>query len=126
MMHHPTHWIAVALVAALGLIALEASGQSTGAAAMFEGRPSLAGAQAGLGAQAGPAQGGIGVQGTEAAEMNLRKPRIIEEAASQDMPQGQRAEGAVVALLDEERILPPKVTPETTPSEARQMVREQR
>lgn len=62
--HSPHHWVAVALVLAALLLTLsEAHGQSSGAAAAFEGRPAMAGAQAGQGAQAGPPQGGIGVQG---------------------------------------------------------------
>ena len=126
MVHHPTHWIAVALVLALALLALEeAGGQSTGAAAMFEGRPAMAGAQAGLGAQAGPPQGGIGVQGTQAAELNLRRPRIIEEP--RDMPQGEMADAPqppVVAVIDPTRVLPPRLEPDTTPAEARRMARE--
>lgn len=74
--HRPSHWVAVALVLAALLLALnEAHGQSAGAAAVFEGRPSMAGAQAGLGAQAGPPQGGVGVQGPEAAQRNLRLRR---------------------------------------------------
>jgi hypothetical protein len=53
--HTPYHWIIVALILVLLLLALnEAHGQSTGAAASFGGRPAMAGAQAGLGAQAGP------------------------------------------------------------------------
>jgi len=80
IIHHRTHWIAVALVLLFALLALNAWGQTaTGAGAMFEGRPALAGAQAGLGAQAGPAQGGIGLQGSEGAELNLQAPRIIRE-----------------------------------------------
>jgi hypothetical protein len=51
----------------------EAHGQ--GAGAVFEGRPAMAGAQAGLGAQAGPSQGGVGVQGSEAAQRNLHVRR---------------------------------------------------
>ena len=63
------HWFAVALVLALGLFTFNhARGQSAGAAAAFEGRPSLAGAQGGLGAQSGMAQGGIGVQGNVAGK----------------------------------------------------------
>ena len=70
--HRPSHWVAVALVLAALLLALnEAHGQSAGAAAVFEGRPAMAGAQAGHGAQAGPPQGGVGVQGTQAAQRNL-------------------------------------------------------
>ena len=77
--HHPTHWIGVAIVIALALLAFEAAGQSTNAAASFEGRPALAGAQAGQGAQAGPPQGGIGLQCSDGAGLSLRKPRVIEE-----------------------------------------------
>lgn len=80
--HRPSHWLLVALVlAALLLTLTEVHGQSTGAAAVFEGRPALAGAQAGLGAQAGPPQGGIGVQGSEAAQrqLRLRRPSGLDE-----------------------------------------------
>lgn len=77
-MHHtPTHWILVVLVlVALLFVLSEAHGQAAGANALFEGRPAMAGAQGGLGAQAGPPQGGLGVQGNEAAErtMHLRRP----------------------------------------------------
>lgn len=70
--HRPSHWLAVALVLAALMLALnEAHGQGAGAAAVFEGRPAMAGAQAGLGAQAGPPQGGVGVQGPEAAQRSL-------------------------------------------------------
>lgn len=77
-MHHtPTHWILVVLVLiALLFVLSEAHGQGTNANAVFEGRPAMAGAQGGLGAQAGPPQGGLGVQGNQAAErtMHLRRP----------------------------------------------------
>jgi hypothetical protein len=117
MIHHPTHWIAVGLAALLAVLAFEAAGQtmSMGSGAMFEGRPSMAGAQAGLGAQAGPPQGGIGVQGTEATGMNLVKPRIVREAREGEV---------VVSIVDEERILPKRVEPDTTPMEARALARE--
>ena len=78
--HHPTHWIAVALVSALALIALDAAGQDTTAAATFAGRPAMAGPQAGLGALAGPPQGGIGLQGSKGAALNLRRPAVIEQS----------------------------------------------
>jgi hypothetical protein len=78
--HHPTHWIAVALAASLMLLAFEAAGQHTGAQAVFEGRPAMAGAQAGLGAMAGPPQGGIGLQGTDGAQLNLRRPQVAVES----------------------------------------------
>ena len=84
--HHPTHWIGVAVVLALGLLALEAWGQTPpnqdmtpNARAMFQGRPAMAGAQAGLGAMAGPPQGGIGLQGSDGAGLNLRRPHVIEQ-----------------------------------------------
>jgi hypothetical protein len=69
---HHFHWLAVAAVMAALLFTLsEAHGQSTGAAAAFEGRPAMSGAQGGLGAQAGPAQGGIGVQGSDGAQRSV-------------------------------------------------------
>jgi hypothetical protein len=85
--HHPSHWIAVAVALAFGLMALEAAGQQTAnevqltpnAAAVYQGRPAMSGAQAGLGALAGPPQGGLGLQGSDGAGLNLRRPRIIEE-----------------------------------------------
>ncbi|HWI77604.1 MAG TPA: hypothetical protein VNS31_00295, partial [Ramlibacter sp.] len=85
--HHPYHWIGVAVVAGLALLAFEAWGQqslnevniSTNAAAVFQGRPAMAGAQAGLGAMAGPPQGGIGLQGSDGAGMSLRAPQVIRE-----------------------------------------------
>jgi hypothetical protein len=70
--HGPHHWVAVALVLAVLLLTLsEAHGQSTGAAAAFEGRPAMAGAQAGQGAMAGPPQGGIAVEGS--SDMTVRR-----------------------------------------------------
>ena len=75
--HSPTHWLVVAVVAIVALFTFgHARGQGANASAAFEGRPSLAGAQGGLGAQAGMPQGGLGVQGNEAAQrqLNLRKP----------------------------------------------------
>ena len=92
--HGPHHWVAVALVLAALLLTLsEAHGQS-GAAAVFEGRPAMAGAQGGMGAQAGVPQGGLGVQGNEVAErsMQLRKPSGLDE-----MQQARRAGDDAVA-----------------------------
>lgn len=83
--HSPTHWLGVAAVLGLALVALEAAGQqstnnmSPNAQAVFQGRPAMAGAQAGLGAMAGPPQGGIGLQGSEGAGLNLRRPQVIEQ-----------------------------------------------
>ena len=79
--HSPTHWLVVAVVAIVALFTFgHARGQGANASAAFEGRPSLAGAQGGLGAQAGMPQGGLGVQGNEAAQrqLNLRKPSGLE------------------------------------------------
>lgn len=83
--NHHFHWIGIALVLLLALIAFEASGQpvnsqlSANASAVFQGRPAMAGAQAGLGAMAGPPQGGIGLQGSDGAGLNLRRPQVIEQ-----------------------------------------------
>jgi hypothetical protein len=84
--HHPSHWFAVALVLGVGLLAVEAAtGQQVtinnmpNAAAVYQGRPFMAGAQAGLGAMAGPAQGGLGLQGSDGVGLSLLRPRIIEE-----------------------------------------------
>jgi hypothetical protein len=82
--HHRTHWLGVALVVAIGVIAVEAAAQSTlppstNAQAVFQGRPTMSGAQAGLGAQSGPPQGGIGLQGSDGAGLNLRKPSTVEQ-----------------------------------------------
>jgi hypothetical protein len=83
--HHRSHWLAVAVVLGLGLLALESLAQEVprhlnpDASATFQGRPAMAGAQAGIGALAGPPQGGIGLQGTNGSGINLRRPRIIEE-----------------------------------------------
>jgi hypothetical protein len=82
--HHRTHWLGVALVVAIGVIAVEAAAQSTlppstNAQAVFQGRPTMSGAQAGLGAQSGPPQGGIGLQGSSGAGLNLRKPSTVEQ-----------------------------------------------
>lgn len=74
MHHSPGHWIAVALVLAFTLLTLSnLYGQRTDAAATFQGRPAMAGAQGGVGAGAGPPQGGLGPQGSEAAEKVIRQ-----------------------------------------------------
>ena len=96
--HTPSHWILVALVLlALLLIISEAHGQSSGASAVFEGRPAMAGAQGGQGAQAGLPQGGLGVQGSEMAErgLQLRKPSALD-----DMRQAKRSGEDAVAAAD--------------------------
>ncbi len=83
-MHHtPWHWIVLAAVLAIALFTLNnAYGQSTGSAAVFEGRPAMAGAQAGQGAMAGPAQGGITPQspGDARGGIVLQRPATVDAA----------------------------------------------
>ena len=87
-----------ALLAVLALLlTVSAWGQTTGAAAAFEGRPAMAGAQAGQGAQAGPPQGGIGLQGSEGTQLNLRRPAVAEPAQAQDMPRGRMEDAPAAA-----------------------------
>jgi hypothetical protein len=82
--YKPYRWISVALVATAALLAASSAiAQRTDAGAMFEGRPAMAGAQAGTGPMAGPAQGGIGVQGQDNAGVAVRPPKGLR-----DMPQG--------------------------------------
>jgi hypothetical protein len=84
ILHSPHHWIAVAIVLAVALLTVpHVYGQHNDAAAMFEGRPAMAGAQAGTGAMAGPAQGGIGQQGSQNSGLALKPPSGLR-----DMPQG--------------------------------------
>ena len=86
--HSPHHWIAVALVIAVLLLTLsEAHGQSSGAAATFEGRPAMAGAQAGQGAMAGPPQGGIAVESS--ADMQQR--RDVKPSRDQSLAKDERS-----------------------------------
>lgn len=86
-MHKPYHWITVAAVTAVALFTLsEAWGGATGAAAVFEGRPAMSGAQAGQGAMAGPPQGGISPQGTDGGGLNLRRPIALQGAAGGSVP----------------------------------------
>jgi hypothetical protein len=114
--HHPTHWIGVALVVALALLAFEAWGlppnpdMTPNAQAVFQGRASMAGAQAGLGAMAGPAQGGIGLQGSDGAGLNLRRPHVIAQqtnplppVACADLPRDSATEQPLCLpqILDE-------------------------
>jgi hypothetical protein len=108
--HSPYHWLAVAVVAVVALFTFgHARGQGANASAAFEGRPSLAGAQGGLGAQAGMPQGGIGVQGNEAAQrqLTLRKPSGLDSvpetsaAAPSTAPITARSDVTLVPRKDE-------------------------
>ena len=89
--HSPHHWIAVALVLAVLLLTLsEAHGQSAGAAATFEGRPAMAGAQAGQGAMAGPPQGGIAVESS--ADLPLRRDvKDVKPSRDQSLAKDERS-----------------------------------
>ena len=81
--HQPWHWAAVAAVLAIAMFTLhDAHGAGSGASAVYEGRPAMAGAQAGTGAMAGPPQGGLGPQSLEdpGGGLNLRRPRSVETA----------------------------------------------
>lgn len=73
-------WLVAAVLAGAVVLSLTpAWGQTQGAGAMFEGRPAMAGAQGGQGAQAGMPQGGLGVQGSEGQKgLNLRKPSGLD------------------------------------------------
>lgn len=106
--HSPYHWLVVAAVAIIALFTFgHARGQGSNAAAVFEGRPAMAGAQGGLGAQGGMPQGGIGVQGNEAAQrqLNLRKPSGLDS-----MPAAPSATPAVapVATRSDVTLVPKK------------------
>jgi hypothetical protein len=103
--HHPSHWLGVAAVLLLALMAFEAWGQkpnhemSPNAEAVFQGRPAMSGAQAGLGAMAGPPQGGMGLQGSDGAGLSLRRPHVIEQqmaplppVACADLPRASTTE----------------------------------
>ena len=74
------HLATAALMAVAALCPLsQAWAQAQGAGALFEGRPAMAGAQGGQGAQAGMPQGGLGVQGAQAEKgLNLRKPSGLD------------------------------------------------
>jgi len=85
VLHSHYHWLAIAAAAAWSLLSVShVYGQHNDASSMFDGRPAMAGAQAGTGAMAGPPQGGIGVQGQENSGLALRPPSGLR-----DMPQGK-------------------------------------
>lgn len=116
VLHSPRHWIAVAVVLVVALLtwSLAHGQQRNDAAATFQGRPAMAGAQAGTGAMAGPPQGGVGIQGQDNAGVALRPP-----AGLRDMPQGTvppSADSIAVnrAVRDEKDIVPSdrKVVPQ--------------
>lgn len=121
-MHHTRYyWITVALVVIAFLLTLsEAHGQTAGTSAVFEGRPALAGAQGGQGAQAGPPQGGIGVQGSQTAEkgMGPRQPSLPD-----DVRQGTRDANAEIAAADKANLTERK---EVQPARDRSLAKDER
>jgi hypothetical protein len=80
--HSRYHWVAIAAAAAFALLTLSnAYGQRADAGSMFQGRPAMAGAQAGTGAMAGPPQGGIGLQGSENSGRTIGRPPGLDDMA---------------------------------------------
>ena len=71
-----SHWIAAAAVLPVTLCMIGHVYGQTGSEAAFQGRPAMAGAQAGTGAMAGPPQGGVGPQSVDqpGGGLVLRKP----------------------------------------------------
>ena len=93
-------WVVAAAVLAVALFTVgNAHGQSTGSKAAFEGRPAMAGAQAGLGATSGPPQGGLAPQTTEepgggvgarrSGDVNAAGPRPPRDPGVDRMPGGE-------------------------------------
>lgn len=77
-----SNWIAVAAVLPITLCMVgHVHGQGTGSEAVFQGRPAMAGAQAGTGAMAGPPQGGVAPQSVDqpGGGAPLRKPGGLEQ-----------------------------------------------
>ena len=115
--HNRMHWIAVAAVTAAALLTLSnAWGQSTGSAAVFEGRPAMAGAQAGQGAMAGPPQGGISPQGSDGARgVELRPPSAVTAPAASPSP----AQAGAPAVPRDPGVTPTRPVGEVTPQRER-------
>jgi hypothetical protein len=96
--------VAVVLVIAL-LTFSNAHGQQqrTDSSAVFEGRPAMAGAQAGAGgALAGPPQGGIGVQGQDQSQVpgaidQSRAVREDKDIVKRDRDSGVKPEQRSIA-----------------------------
>ena len=115
--HH--HGAVVALVGLALLLALsDAHGQSPAAAAA-QARPALAGAQGGLGAQPGLAQGGLAAQGSGGAQLEipLRRPGKTTEppvvlATPEVMAQAPapRASASDMASPRKSEVKPPEST----------------
>jgi hypothetical protein len=61
-------------------------GQGTGSEQVFQGRPAMAGAQAGTGAMAGPPQGGVGPQSVDQAGGGLVLRAPGQNGTAKDAP----------------------------------------
>ncbi|MET0310542.1 MAG: hypothetical protein ABW051_00680, partial [Burkholderiaceae bacterium] len=102
--------VAAVLTFAFSAVHGQAPGGGAAAAAAGAGRPAMAGAQGGLGVQAGVPQGGIGVQGNDAAEravrlsMPLATGRAVEPGEVPSPANQARAE--VAAAAEQERVNP--------------------
>lgn len=94
---HPSwHWALIVAVLAAALFTIrEAHGQTTGPAAVFEGRPAMGGAQAGQGPMAGPPQGGIAPQSRDDPRSGLEiwKPRRDNDRDLRNKDSGISAPG---------------------------------
>ncbi len=121
--HTPAHSVLLALVSAALLVTLSDARAQSGAATVFEGRPAMAGAQGGMGAQSGMPQGGLGVQGNEAAERGLRlsKPSQLDE-----MQQARRAGVDPIAAADTEQAANLAVRKDIKPVPDRSLAKDQR
>lgn len=79
-----SNWIAAAAVLPVTFFMVgHVHGQGTGSEAVFQGRPAMAGAQAGTGAMAGPPQGGVAPQSVDqpGGGVQLRKPSGLDKPA---------------------------------------------
>jgi hypothetical protein len=113
--------VAVTLIALLALLlSFAAFGQGATGSAAFEGRPAMAGAQGGVGAQAGPPQGGIGVQGSDAAQLRLGRPGIAETPRSAAAPGLPRVPGMPPGGSSVDRPAGSGVSPPRDPGIARE------
>lgn len=83
-----SNWIAAAAVLPVTLFMVgHVHGQGTGSEAVFQGRPAMAGAQAGTGAMAGPPQGGVAPQSVDqpGGGVQLRKPSGLDRPARDEV-----------------------------------------
>lgn len=85
-----SNWIAAAAVLPVTFFMVghvHGQGTTTGSEAVFQGRPAMAGAQAGTGAMAGPPQGGLAPQSVDqpGGGVQLRKPGGLDQPARDEV-----------------------------------------